>query len=278
MADVELRELGDGGDRRDIVEGEAVARMRLDPVLHGKRGAIGDSPELGCPLLALGMGEAAGVELDHGSVEPQGGFDLALACGCLAAFGSLPPQALDPWVLIAELGLSAGHLGFLTAAYFLSFALFQIPLGLMLDRYGPRRVQAGLELNRHGQPAERRDERDRPREVQARQREAQSWLPRTKAGAMNGLPTFETLLGRLGARDRLTRSGFEFPHLPYRTSAPGDNPCTWDDIAWLRTLWDRKLLIKGVLSVPDAEKAAALGCDGIIASACCSISAVSAST
>ncbi len=28
---------------------------------------------------------------------------------------------------------------------------------------------------------------------------------------------------------------------------------TWDDIAWLRGLWDRKLLIKGVLSVSDAE-------------------------
>jgi (S)-mandelate dehydrogenase len=39
---------------------------------------------------------------------------------------------------------------------------------------------------------------------------------------------------------------------------------TWDDIAWLRGIWDRKLLIKGVLSVPDAERAAALGCDGII--------------
>jgi MFS family permease len=32
----------------------------------------------------------------------------------------------------------------LTGAYFLAFALFQIPLGLLLDRYGPRRVDAGL--------------------------------------------------------------------------------------------------------------------------------------
>jgi (S)-mandelate dehydrogenase len=39
---------------------------------------------------------------------------------------------------------------------------------------------------------------------------------------------------------------------------------TWDDIAWLRGMWDRKLLIKGVLNVPDAEKAASLGCDGIV--------------
>ncbi len=48
--------------------------------------------------------------------------------------------------LIEDLGLSAGDLGLLTAAYFLAFAAFQIPLGVLLDRYGPRRVQATLFL------------------------------------------------------------------------------------------------------------------------------------
>src|SRR5882724_5904034 len=38
---------------------------------------------------------------------------------------------------------------------------------------------------------------------------------------------------------------------------------TWDDVAWIRNFWPRKLLIKGVLSVPDAQRAADLGCDGI---------------
>jgi predicted MFS family arabinose efflux permease len=46
--------------------------------------------------------------------------------------------------LVAELGLSAGQLGFLASAYFLSFALMQLPVGVMLDRYGPRRVEAVL--------------------------------------------------------------------------------------------------------------------------------------
>jgi predicted MFS family arabinose efflux permease len=46
--------------------------------------------------------------------------------------------------LVRELGLNASQLGFLTAAYLLAFALFQLPLGILLDRYGPRRVQAGL--------------------------------------------------------------------------------------------------------------------------------------
>lgn len=40
----------------------------------------------------------------------------------------------------AELGLSAGDLGLLGGAYFLGFALMQLPLGHALDRYGPRRV------------------------------------------------------------------------------------------------------------------------------------------
>lgn len=46
--------------------------------------------------------------------------------------------------LVAELAIPATTLGLLTAAYFLSFAACQVPLGLALDRFGPRRVSAGL--------------------------------------------------------------------------------------------------------------------------------------
>lgn len=46
--------------------------------------------------------------------------------------------------LVRELGLDASALGLLTAAYFLTFAAFQLPLGILLDRYGPRRVEATL--------------------------------------------------------------------------------------------------------------------------------------
>ena len=48
--------------------------------------------------------------------------------------------------LSAEFSLSAADLGFLTGAYFLSFGLFQIPLGVLLDRFGPRRTNAALLL------------------------------------------------------------------------------------------------------------------------------------
>ena len=46
--------------------------------------------------------------------------------------------------LAAELGLGAGDLGLLTSVYFLTFAAAQIPIGMLLDRYGPRRVQSTL--------------------------------------------------------------------------------------------------------------------------------------
>ena len=46
--------------------------------------------------------------------------------------------------LVTELGLSASELGLLTATYLLAFAIFQLPLGVALDRYGPRRVQIVL--------------------------------------------------------------------------------------------------------------------------------------
>ncbi len=46
--------------------------------------------------------------------------------------------------LARDVGLSAAELGFLTSAYLLAFALFQLPLGVLLDSYGPRRVQGAL--------------------------------------------------------------------------------------------------------------------------------------
>lgn len=45
-----------------------------------------------------------------------------------------------------ELGLSASELGLLSSAYFLTFAAMQIPLGALLDRKGPKRVEAVLLL------------------------------------------------------------------------------------------------------------------------------------
>lgn len=43
--------------------------------------------------------------------------------------------------LMAALALSPGQLGLLTSAFFFAFALAQLPVGMALDRYGPRKVQ-----------------------------------------------------------------------------------------------------------------------------------------
>ncbi|KVE16573.1 MFS transporter [Burkholderia vietnamiensis] len=45
-----------------------------------------------------------------------------------------------------ELGLSAADLGLLTSLYFLGFAGAQVPAGVLLDHFGPRRVAAGMLL------------------------------------------------------------------------------------------------------------------------------------
>ena len=52
------------------------------------------------------------------------------------------------------------------------------------------------------------------------------------------------------------------------TVIPGlfDATICWNDIAWIREHWHGKLLLKGVLSVADAERAASLGADGIVVS------------
>jgi len=48
--------------------------------------------------------------------------------------------------LSRDLAISAADLGLLTSAYLLAFGAVQLPLGLLLDRYGPRRVEASLLL------------------------------------------------------------------------------------------------------------------------------------
>src|ERR1700731_1878898 len=55
-------------------------------------------------------------------------------------------NALISAQLTTELGLSAAGLGLLISVYFLTFAAAQLPIGVSLDYYGPRRVQTGLLL------------------------------------------------------------------------------------------------------------------------------------
>jgi 4-hydroxymandelate oxidase len=70
----------------------------------------------------------------------------------------------------------------------------------------------------------------------------------------------------LGARDRMSRSGFVYPDLPYRIVQPGDNPCTWDDIGWIREAAGVPVILKGIFHPDDAELAVKAGAAGIVVS------------
>ncbi|MDF1819037.1 MAG: alpha-hydroxy acid oxidase [Immundisolibacteraceae bacterium] len=45
-----------------------------------------------------------------------------------------------------------------------------------------------------------------------------------------------------------------------------DPTISWDDLAWLRGIWDKPLLVKGVLNAEDARRMVDMGVDGIVIS------------
>ena len=71
---------------------------------------------------------------------------LPFAAGYFLSFLLRNVNAVISPDLTTEIGLTASDLGLLTSAYFLTFALFQLPLGVLLDRYGPQRVETILLL------------------------------------------------------------------------------------------------------------------------------------
>jgi predicted MFS family arabinose efflux permease len=71
---------------------------------------------------------------------------LPLACGYYLSFLFRMINAVLAHDVAQTMGLGAASLGIMTSAYFLAYAGAALPLGVMLDRYGPRRVQGCLML------------------------------------------------------------------------------------------------------------------------------------
>jgi MFS family permease len=71
---------------------------------------------------------------------------LPLAAGYYLTYLFRTINALIADDLTAELDVSAADLGFLTSVYFLVFASAQLPLGTLLDRYGPALIPSALLL------------------------------------------------------------------------------------------------------------------------------------
>lgn len=69
---------------------------------------------------------------------------VPFACGYYLSYLYRSVNAVISPDLVRDLGVDANQLGLLTSVYFLTFAMFQLPLGILLDRIGPRRIDAGL--------------------------------------------------------------------------------------------------------------------------------------
>ena len=79
----------------------------------------------------------------HSPAVPSGSRGIVTLVGALAAI-YLVSQFLRNSVgviapdLASEIGLSAGEIGLLSSAFFFAFAAAQLPLGVAIDRYGPK--------------------------------------------------------------------------------------------------------------------------------------------
>ncbi len=71
---------------------------------------------------------------------------VPFACGYFLSYLFRVVNSVIAPDLIADLGLGPSALGMLTSTYLIAFASSQLPLGVVLDRFGPRRVEAVLLL------------------------------------------------------------------------------------------------------------------------------------
>jgi MFS family permease len=122
------------------------AQFRARPALSGAAGLAGRQDRSASPLNPPAR-SAIEREAASGTSSLARAVLLVLlpfAAGYYLSYLYRSINALISEALVAEFGLSPGNLGFLTATYFLAFGLIQLPLGVWLDRFGPRRVQAVL--------------------------------------------------------------------------------------------------------------------------------------
>ena len=87
-----------------------------------------------------------GEHLTQNNWRPIAFVFLPFAAGYYLSYLFRSINALISAQLTSDLALGPADLGLLTSVYFLTFAAAQIPIGVLLDRYGPRRIQSVLLL------------------------------------------------------------------------------------------------------------------------------------
>jgi MFS family permease len=84
------------------------------------------------------------VPSDDGTTNRWMRIFLPFAAGYYLSYLLRNANAVIAPELTRDLGVSAAGLGLLTSSYLFAFGAFQLPLGILLDRYGARRVESGL--------------------------------------------------------------------------------------------------------------------------------------
>ena len=77
--------------------------------------------------------------------------------------------------------------------------------------------------------------------------------------ALHGMPKIENLEGFVQDSESVAK-------IASSVARNLDSSFTWERLKALRDAWPRRLLVKGILRADDAERAAAIGCDGIVVS------------
>ncbi len=84
--------------------------------------------------------------------------------------------------------------------------------------------------------------------------------PRWAVSVLRGKrKTFGNVVGRVPGMEGV-RSLAEW------TAKQFDQALSWDDVAWVRSQWSGKLIVKGVMEVEDAKRALAAGADAVVVS------------
>jgi predicted MFS family arabinose efflux permease len=118
-----------------------VTADRTEPALH-----LGPNP----PAAQTSDPESSKARLEALREKPRSNWRLILsvflpfAAGYYLAYLFRTINAAISPALTADFGLDAAETGLLASIYFLVFGLTQIPIGVLLDRLGPRRVQGVL--------------------------------------------------------------------------------------------------------------------------------------